>query len=90
MSKHYELSVVIQLPLQIKTQDTEALLGSANQEGEKGSAGSSDRKVGGEWGGWGTVKCMENNLALVAGCHQAPVRPCIRLYSVCAEYWGVS
>lgn len=51
MSKHYELPLVIQLPRQIKTKDMEALLGSANQKRERGLAGSSERKAGGEWGG---------------------------------------
>lgn len=35
MTKHYELSLVIQLLCQIKMQVTEALLSSANQKGEK-------------------------------------------------------
>lgn len=57
MSKHYELSLVIQLPLQIKIQDTEALLGSANQKRERGSAGSSEKRLGGV--GWARLGYSE-------------------------------
>ena len=83
MSKHYELPLVIQLPRQIKTKDTEA------QNRERGLAGAARGRLNGT-GVDGALllkpllKCIGNNLAPVAGCHQAPVQPCIRLY------WGVS